>query len=230
LTCLPVHLRKYGPMSNDPKAAVAAAVKSMKALAAKELVRKEQLEKELGGIKHRMNTVSEALSAAIEAGEDDQALELITTKTQLEGIIAAKQSDVDEADVQMNAALEEIDKLKRSLRELEQEQLRAAVHTPVTPSPFSTRPEDVALANVRQNIAELDAHAELNDDLNGGKLQRDLAKIEEQEKIRRAREQLTALKAARDAKRTGSSPLVPKAETQDDDSDDPDPKRPKRTL
>ena len=76
-------------MPKDPKAAVAAAVTSMKALAAKELVRKEKLQEELEGIKGRMNTVSTALQAAIDAGDDDSALELITTKTQLEGIIAS---------------------------------------------------------------------------------------------------------------------------------------------
>lgn len=225
-------------MPKDPKAAVAAAVTSMKALAAKELVRKEKLQEELEGIKGRMNTVSTALQAAIDAGDDDSALELITTKTQLDGIIASKQSDLDDADAQIHAALEEVDKLKRSLQELEQEQLRAAVRTPVTPSPYSTRPEDVALANVRQSIAQLDAQAELNDELSGGKLERDLARVEEQEKIRRAREQLSALKAARDARRAGTNPPAPRSldaapegsSDADSDAESSDPKRPKRTL
>jgi hypothetical protein len=187
---------------SDATDAVAEAITQNRRLAAKHLVRKQDLEAELAKLRGQ-HVDDPALAAEVDAR------------------IAAATTELQAATYDYQAALAELaalDRLGYQARKLEVDTIAASLR----PDPLSRAPEDIALANVREHAADLDAQVRLADELGERPAPAPKpAPPSREEADANARREFEALRA----RRTGSSA------PSDPEADPPDPPaRPKKTL
>ena len=209
---------------SDPKDTIAEARAKVKQIAARMMVRKEALEKELAQLEADKAKVQREAELALSQDREDLAERILESGIELDGRISGKREELALAEQDYKSALADLDDLKRVAAESERAGLRAVVDGAVSADPFAMSAEDRALENVRGHIAELEARVSLDRSLNAesaerSKLDREIAEL-------KARQQLAELKA----KRAGLAAPAPSASADDAAAPDGPPGPPKRTL
>jgi hypothetical protein len=211
----------------NTKDAIAEARARIKKIAASMLVRKESLESE----QRRLDDDRARVERELEACGDDAARKsaIEQMRGELRERLAAKNDELAVAEKDYRDALAQIEELGRLARTAERAELRAVVDSARAPDLDERSAEDIALANVREHIENLEARADLERELSGDSSSR-TARVRDRaaERARSeadARSELEALKAKR-RDRTAGDP--------ESGSDDEAPKGgnvgPKRTL
>ena len=141
---------------SDARDAVALAVERTQRLAASRLVRKEEISAELE--KRRRDRAG--LDALPESDE------VTSLKKELDARIAALTTELAAVDADLTAARAELGKLKKLGADASLAEARAAVASATAErDPLIRTPEEIALDNVREHIADLDAQARINKEL-----------------------------------------------------------------
>lgn len=162
----------------DPKEEFSAALRRLRKAAISQRARRDGLAEELARL--------EALAERAQDSEELRA-QIAATREALD----AAEADYGRSRAQLEAAPKLEDELERAtlLR-----QIRELEHS----DPFDPSAEDVALGNVRDAAAELDAELHLSEELSGGGETERPPRVDPEQ---RAREELARLKAERKAKK-----------------------------
>lgn len=170
--------------------------------------RREDIEGRLGNRQKELAQVDADLNTAVDAGEDELAMILITKKNTLEGEVSeltdelnqAKQ-DAEDAKSSLLSVQAEINKLKaekdRMLAKMASAKARIQVQNQL--EGLSVDAEVKALDNVRDHINSMHAEAKLGRELAGESLDGRLQKLRQQTGDVTARRQLEDMKAKRAA-------------------------------
>jgi DNA repair exonuclease SbcCD ATPase subunit len=141
---------------SDASDAVALAVARTQRLAASRLVRKEEIGTELER-RRRDRASLEALPASDE---------VTSLKADVDARIAALTTELAAVDGELSAARAELAKLKKLAADAPIAEARAVVAAATAePDPILRTPEETALANAREHIADLEAQARVNKEL-----------------------------------------------------------------
>ena len=170
--------------------------------------RREELETRLGKQSREFEQISADLDAAVDTGQDEVALILITKKTALERDVAELQQELQQAQTDAEDAKRsllsvqgEINKLRaekdRMLAKMQSAQARIKIQDQL--DGLSVDAEVKALDNVRDHIHNITAEAKLGKELAGESLDSKLANLRRQTGDITARKELDELKAKRAA-------------------------------
>jgi phage shock protein A len=168
--------------------------------------RREDLQERLGRTTKEFEQVSADLETAVETGEDDLALVLISKKNALESELNDLQTDLVQAEQDGEDAKESLLNVQAEIGKLREEKDRmlakmASAKARITIQGqldgLSVDAEVKALENVRANIHNLAAQAKLNQELQGQSLEGRLAAVRRQTGDVSAKKQLEELKAKR---------------------------------
>jgi phage shock protein A len=207
------------------------AIKRVRQLAARALVRKEKLESELAALEAEKRQRETDLDRAISAEDDEIALRVTEMIGLLGERIEHKRSEVSEAEESYRQILADARAVQDAAKEHERLVQRAPIDAILGGDPLAASAEDAALENVRQHIEQLSAEAELNDELGASRrqereLSRKLADLEKQDAEARARAQLAELKAKK--KKTAEG--APREAAAEGPPQNEPPKKPKKTM
>jgi len=133
----------------------------LRAAAARCLARREAAEQELSQLEPKLGQVRAEAEAVRAAGALERAAEFDAILRELEGRVSAARGERALAAQGHADALAELAALERAEREALVAPLRAAV----APEPLARSAEDVALANVRSHLADVDAGVRLDEEL-----------------------------------------------------------------
>lgn len=173
---------------------------------------RNKLQTELEQKERELAEVNAQLPVAVEAGEDDVAVVLLTKKNELERGIAQVQVELAKVSKQAEEAKEslvafqgEIEKLKRERDEMlaKKATAEARIQIQETLDGLSTDADIKALEGVRDHIGKLQAQADTGAEIKGDSLDAKLKKIKERTASASAQSQLAELKRQRDAARAG---------------------------
>ncbi|NJK90034.1 MAG: PspA/IM30 family protein [Myxococcales bacterium] len=191
---------------------------SLKKATASIIRRREDLEQRLGARAKELEQTSGDLEGAVDTGQDDLAMVLISRKSALEAEVLELQSDLDQAKSDAEDAKAsllniqgEIGKLRsekdRMLAKMKSAQARLQVQQQL--DGLSVDAEVKALDNVRQHIETQHAEAKLGSELKGESLDGRLEKLRRQTGDVTARRQLEEMKgqARRGESRSGQKTL-----------------------
>jgi phage shock protein A len=178
---------------------------------------RNKLQTELEQKERELKEVDAQLPVAIEAGEDDVAVVLLTKKNELERGIEQVRAELEKVSKQAEEAKEslvafqgEIEKLKRERDEMlaKKATAEARIQIQETLDGLSTDADIKALDGVRDHIGKLQAQADTGSEIKGDSLDAKLKKIKEKTADVTARAQLDQLKqqmAARKAAADGAA-------------------------
>ncbi len=180
---------------------------------------RNKLTAELETQERDLQEVHAQLPVAIEAGDDEVALLLITKKNALEASIAQTRLDLDKVSTQAKDATEtlisfqgEIEKLKRERDEMlaKRATAQARIQIQETLDGLSTDADIKALQNVRENIHKLQAEADVGTEIKQDSLDARLAKVKVKTQDAAAQLQLEELKKQMAARTTAAEGTVKK--------------------
>ncbi len=180
---------------------------------------RNKLTAELETQERDLQEVHAQLPVAIEAGDDEVALLLITKKNTLEASIAQTRLDLDKVSTQAKDATEtlisfqgEIEKLKRERDEMlaKRATAQARIQIQETLDGLSTDADIKALQNVRENIHKLQAEADVGTEIKQDSLDARLAKVKVKTQDAAAQLQLEELKKQMAARTTAAEGTVKK--------------------
>ncbi len=180
---------------------------------------RNKLTAELETQERDLQEVHAQLPVAIEAGDDEVALLLITKKNALEASIAQTRLDLDKVSAQAKDATEtlisfqgEIEKLKRERDEMlaKRATAQARIQIQETLDGLSTDADIKALQNVRENIHKLQAEADVGTEIKQDSLDARLAKVKVKTQDAAAQLQLEELKKQMAARNTAAEGTVKK--------------------
>jgi hypothetical protein len=189
----------------DAKEVIIDARAKIKSIAARMLVRKESLERELEAVR-KAKPQSDAAAA-------------------FDAKIATLEEALGTADQDYRDALKQLDELADLAKDAERAQLRALIDSAAPSGDQASSASEIALQNVREHIAVLEARVGLEDAISAEKAPAPAPNAEE-----RARRQLAELKARRRGSSGSSDSRGTPAESEQDTDDKPGHKGPKRTL
>jgi phage shock protein A len=170
---------------------------------------RNKLEAELEGKRKDLLDVSAQLPVAIESGEDEVALVLLTKKNELEASIADLTAQLEKVSKQAEEAKEslvafqgEIEKLRRERDEMIAKKATAEARIKIqeTLDGMSTDADIRALDNVRENIHKLQAQADVGTEIKDDSLDAKLKAIKQKTGDVTAKAQLEELKKLHAAK------------------------------
>lgn len=172
----------------------------------------EQKEKDLA-------SVSQQLPVALESGDDEVAVVLLTRKNELEAKIAELRGELEKVSTQAEQAKEslvafqgEIEKLRRERDEMLARKATAEARIKIqeTLDGLSTEADIKALDGVRENIHKLQAKADVGAEIKDQSLDARLKKIAEKTTDATARAQLDELKKQHAARKAAAEGAVKK--------------------
>lgn len=161
-----------------------------------------------------LNEINGQLPIAVEEGEDEVALVLIERQEALEGRIAELQIELskisDQAEESKRGLLQfqaEIGKLKREKVEMMAKKASAEARIQIqdTLNGLSTDADIKALENVRENIHQLQAEADVGGEVAGASIDQKLAGIRSRAATMSASRKLEAMKKAQAAKKAAAA-------------------------
>lgn len=191
-------------MSEDPKAAVQEAKTQLRSLAGRSLARKESLEAQLKRTEADLEDLGARAEAAVDAGDDATAQEILTLRTEVEAKLDAQRTALAEAEATHDEVLAKLKETDQLASRAEADALRATVASLASPDPLSPSAVDTALENARSGILEAEARADLERELSGAadpKLDREFRALAAREREEKARAELERLKASRKPKK-----------------------------
>ena len=171
---------------------------------------RNKLTAELEAQEHQQQDVNAQLPVAVEAGEDEVAILLLTKKNALEGSIAQLRNDLDKISTQAKDAMEtlvsfqgEIEKLKREKESMLAKKANAEARIKIQESldGLSTDADIKALENVRESIHKKAAEADVTSEIKGESLDSKLATIRAKTANAGAKSQLEEMKRQMAAKK-----------------------------
>mgnify|MGYP002816299778 CR=1 FL=1 len=174
---------------------------------------RNKLSKELEDKEKQLREVMQQLPVALEEGEDEVALVLITKKDELTGEIEdlsvelSKVSDqAEEAKRGLISFQGEIEKLKREKEKMIAKKANAEARISIQESldGLSTDADIKQLDNVRQHIDKLQAEADIGSEIQGDSLDAKLAKIKEKAANASAKSQLEQMKKQMAARKSAA--------------------------
>jgi len=180
---------------------------------------RNKLTAELETQERDLQEVHAQLPVAIEAGDDEVALLLITKKNALETSLAQTRLDLEKVSTQAKDATEtlisfqgEIEKLKRERDEMlaKRATAQARIQIQETLDGLSTDADIQALQNVRENIHKLQAEADVGTEIKQDSLDARLAKVKVKTQDAAAQLQLEELKKQMAARTTAAEGTVKK--------------------
>jgi len=180
---------------------------------------RNKLTAELEAQEHQQQDVNAQLPVAVEAGEDEVAILLLTKKNALEGSIAQLRIDLDKISTQAKDAMEtlvsfqgEIEKLKRERDEMlaKRATAQARIQIQETLDGLSTDADIKALENVREHIHKMQAEADVGSEIKQDSLDARLAKVKVKTQDATAKSQLEELKKQMAARNTAAEGTVKK--------------------
>ena len=180
---------------------------------------RNKLTAELEAQEHQQQDVNAQLPVAVEAGEDEVAILLLTKKNALEGSIAQLRNDLDKISTQAKDAMEtlvsfqgEIEKLKRERDEMlaKRATAQARIQIQETLDGLSTDADIKALENVREHIHKMQAEADVGSEIKQDSLDARLAKVKVKTQDATAKSQLEELKKQMAARNTAAEGTVKK--------------------
>jgi phage shock protein A len=180
---------------------------------------RNKLTAELETQERDLQEVHAQLPVAIEAGDDEVALLLITKKNALETSLAQTRLDLEKVSTQAKDATEtlisfqgEIEKLKRERDEMlaKRATAQARIQIQETLDGLSTDADIKALQNVRENIHKLQAEADVGTEIKQDSLDARLAKVKVKTQDAAAQLQLEELKKQMAARTTAAEGTVKK--------------------
>jgi phage shock protein A len=177
---------------------------------------RNKISTELETKERELKEVNSQLPVAIESGDDDVALVLLTKKNELEKALEQLKVDSEKVTVQANDAKDslvafqgEIEKLKRERDEMlaKKATAEARIQIQETLDGLSTDADIKALENVREHIHKMQAEADIGTEMKADSLDARLAKVKSKAQDATAKSQLEELKkqmAARNAAAEGA--------------------------
>lgn len=177
---------------------------------------RNKLSTELETKERELKEVNAQLPVAIESGDDDVALLLLTKKNELEKAIEQLNVELEKVSRQAEDAKDslvsfqgEIEKLKRERDEMLAKKATAEARIKIqeTLDGLSTDADIKALENVRENIHKMQAEADIGTEIKSDSLDARLAKVKAKTQDATAKSQLDELKkqmAARNAAAEGA--------------------------
>jgi phage shock protein A len=180
---------------------------------------RNKLTAELEAQERELQDVSAQLPVAIEAGDDDVAILLLTKKNALDGTIAQLRLDLAKISTQAKDAMEtlvsfqgEIEKLKRERDEMlaKRATAQARIQIQETLDGLSTDADIKALENVREHIHKMQAEADVGTEIKQDSLDARLAKVKVKTQDATAKSQLEELKKQMAARTTAAEGTVKK--------------------
>lgn len=177
---------------------------------------RNKISTELETKERELKEVNSQLPVAIESGDDDVALVLLTKKNELEKALEQLKVDSEKVTQQANDAKDslvafqgEIEKLKRERDEMlaKKATAEARIQIQETLDGLSTDADIKALENVREHIHKMQAEADIGTEMKADSLDARLAKVKSKAQDATAKSQLEELKkqmAARNAAAEGA--------------------------
>lgn len=177
---------------------------------------RNKISTELETKERELKEVNSQLPVAIESGDDDVALVLLTKKNELEKALEQLKVDSEKVTQQANDAKDslvafqgEIEKLKRERDEMlaKKATAEARIQIQETLDGLSTDADIKALENVREHIHKMQAEADIGTEMKADSLDARLAKVKSKAQDATAKSQLDELKkqmAARNAAAEGA--------------------------
>lgn len=171
---------------------------------------RNKLQAELEAKETEMREVSAQIPIAVEEGEDEAALVLLTRQQELDGAITQLRAELDKVSSQAEEAKGglitfqgEIEKLKREKSEMlaKKATAEARIQIQETLEGLSADADIKALENVRESIHKKQAEADVGAEVKGSSLDDKLAKIKAKTGNVAARAQLEELKKQAAARR-----------------------------
>ena len=170
---------------------------------------------ELEDKEREMADIEAQIPIAVEEGEDEVAMVLLEKQEMLSARIAELQVELEKISAQAESSKEslvafqaDIKKLKREKIELlaKKQQAEARIKIQETLDGLSLDADVKALENVRENIGQLSAEADVGSELGESNLDAKLAKIKQKTGTASARRKLDELKKQQAAKKAAASP------------------------
>jgi len=177
---------------------------------------RNKISTELETKERELREVNAQLPVAIESGDDDVALVLLTKKNELDKALEQLKVDQEKVTAQANDAKDslvafqgEIEKLKRERDEMlaKKATAEARIQIQETLDGLSTDADIKALENVREHIHKMQAEADIGTEMKADSLDARLAKVKAKAQDATAKSQLDELKkqmAARNAAAEGA--------------------------
>ncbi len=177
---------------------------------------RNKISTELETKERELKEVNGQLPVAIESGDDDVAIVLLTKKNELEKALEQLKVDSEKVTAQANDAKDslvafqgEIEKLKRERDEMlaKKATAEARIQIQETLDGLSTDADIKALENVREHIHKMQAEADIGTEMKADSLDSRLAKVKAKAQDATAKSQLDELKkqmAARNAAAEGA--------------------------
>ena len=177
---------------------------------------RNKISTELETKERELKEVNGQLPVAIESGDDDVAIVLLTKKNELEKALEQLKVDSEKVTAQANDAKDslvafqgEIEKLKRERDEMlaKKATAEARIQIQETLDGLSTNADIKALENVREHIHKMQAEADIGTEMKADSLDSRLAKVKAKAQDATAKSQLDELKkqmAARNAAAEGA--------------------------
>lgn len=174
---------------------------------------RNKLQAELEQKSRELKEVEAQLPVAIESGDDDVAVVLLTKKNELESAIVGVKAELEKVSTQAEDAKEslvqfqaEIEKLKREKDEMLAKKATAEARIKIQESldGLSTDADIKALEGVREHIGKVQAQADVGSEIAGNSLDAKLKKIKEKTADATARAQLDEIKAQMAARKAAA--------------------------
>lgn len=221
----------------DPNDELARARAALKKAAASQLARKEAREAEVAQLEAKVAELRDGRARAEAAGDAALVRDVEAALSSLTPRLELAQQDLAQVSHDLQESLQNLRESESLGRTLDRTTLKREVAALTSPDPYAPGSAvDNALANVRDHIEELDARAEVMDELNAdaraqADVQRRLDALDRPSKEDAARAELERLKAARRGAPPAERSLDPAPAAPDDDDAPADaPRKPKRTL
>lgn len=212
-----------GKESNNPEAVYEAAIderikkhRDLKKAVSGIVYLRNKISTELETKERELREVNAQLPVAIESGDDDVALVLLTKKNELDKALEQLKVDQEKVTAQANDAKDslvafqgEIEKLKRERDQMlaKKATAEARIQIQETLDGLSTDADIKALENVREHIHKMQAEADIGTEMKADSLDARLAKVKAKAQDATAKSQLDELKkqmAARNAAAEGA--------------------------
>lgn len=184
------------------------------------IVLRNKLSAELEDKQRQLADLEGQIVAAVEAEEDDVALVLLQRKddlstrvTQIDAELSAAKQEAENAKASIITFQSEIEKLEREKLQMlaKKENAEARIQIQDSLDGLSMHADLKALDNVRDHIDRLHAEADVNAEIGDAGLNKKLEKIKRQAGTASARNQLEALKKARESNKSSAAEGVKKS-------------------